>query len=58
MTRARNSAESGLANAQRQAESQKKRSLETEDQLKIAKEQIVDLKKKLAEAKGAKNVAE
>ena len=32
--------------------------LEAEDQLKIANEQITDLKKKLAEAKGAKNVAE
>ena len=32
--------------------------LEAEDQLKIAKEQIVDLKKKLAEAEGAKNVVE
>ena len=57
MTRARDSAESGLASAQRQAESQKKCLLETEDQLKIAKEQIVDLKKKLVEAEGAKNVA-
>ena len=58
MARARDSAKSGLANAQRQAESQKKRLLETEDQLKIAKEQIVDLKKKLVEAEGDKNVAE
>ena len=32
--------------------------LEAEDQLKIAKVQITDLKKKLAEAKGAKNVTE
>ena len=56
MTRARDSTESGLANAQRQAESQTKRLLETEDQLKIAKEQIVDLKKKQAEVEGAKNV--
>ena len=46
MTRARNSAESGLASAQRQAESQTKRLLEAEEQLKIAKEQIVELKKK------------
>ena len=58
MTRARDSAESGLASAQRQAESQKKCLLETDDQLKIAKEQIVDLKKKLVEAEGAKNVME
>ena len=58
MTTARDSAESGLASTQRQAESQTKRLLETEDQLKIAKEQIVDLKKKLVEAEEAKNVAE
>ena len=58
MTRARDSAESGLASAQKQAENQIKRLLETEDQLKIAKEQIVDLKKKLVEAEEAKNVAE
>ena len=32
--------------------------LEAEDQLKIAKEQIAVLKKKLAEAVGAKNVVE
>ena len=56
MTRARDSVESGLASAQKQAENQTRRLLETEDQLKIAKEQITDLKKKLAE--GAKNVAE
>ena len=58
ITRARDSAESGLASAQRQAESQTKHLLETEDQLKIAKEQIVDLKKKLVEVEGAKNVVE
>ena len=58
VTGARDSVESGLASAQRQAESQTKCLLETEYQLKIAKEQIVDLKKKLAEAEGAKNVAE
>ena len=58
MTRARESAESSLASAQKQAENQAKCLLETEDQLKIAKEQIVDLKKKLVEAEGAKNVAE
>ena len=46
MTRARDSVELGLVSAQKQAK----------DQLKIAKEQITDLKKKLAEAKGAKNV--
>ena len=58
MTRARDSAKSGLASAQKQAESQPKRLLETEDQLRIANEQIVDLKKKMAEAEGAKNVME
>ena len=47
MTMAKNSAESGLASAQKQVE----------DQLKIAKEQITDLKKKLAESERAKNVA-
>ena len=31
--------------------------LEAKEQLQIAKEQIVDLKKKLAKAEGAKNVA-
>ena len=31
--------------------------LEAEGQLQIAKEQIVDLKKRLAEAEGAKNIA-
>ena len=58
ITKARDSAESGLASIQRQAESQTKRLLETEDQLRIAKEQIVDLKKKLAEVEEAKNVVE
>ena len=38
MTRARDSAKSGLASAQKQAEDQTKRLLEAEDQLKIAKE--------------------
>ena len=32
--------------------------LEVEDQLKIAKEQIIDLKRKQTKAEGAKNVAE
>nr|XP_023898033.1 uncharacterized protein LOC112009911 [Quercus suber] len=40
------------------AQDQTKRLLDAEDQLKIAKEQIVELKKKMAEAEGAKNVAE
>ena len=57
VTRARDSTEAGLADAQKQAEDQTRRLLETEEQLHIAKEQIVDLKKKLAEAEGAKNVA-
>ena len=56
MTRARNNAESGLTSAQKQAEDQKRHLLEAEDQLKIANEQITDLKKKLAEAVGTKNV--
>ena len=58
MTRARDSAELGLASAQKQAEDQTRCLLEAEDQLRIAKEQITDLKKKLFEAEGAKNVAE
>ena len=58
MTRARDIVELGLASAQRQAESQTKCLLKTEDQLKISKEKIVDLKKKLATAEGTKNVAE
>ena len=52
MTRARDSVESGLTNTQKQAEDQTRRLLEVEDQLKIANEQITDLKKKLAEAEG------
>ena len=58
MTRARDSAEAGLASAQKQAEDQTRRLLEAEEQLKIAKEQINDLKKKLSEAEGAKGVTE
>ena len=38
MTKARGSAESSLASAQRQAEDQTRRLLEAEEQLKIAKE--------------------
>ena len=52
MTRARDSVESSLTNTQKQAEDQTRRLLEVEDQLKIANEQITDLKKKLAEAEG------
>ena len=58
MTRARDSAESGLASAQKQVEDQTRHLFEAEGQLQISKEQIIDLKKKLAEAEGAKNVAE
>ena len=58
MTRVRDSAESGLANSQKQVEHQTRCLLEVEDQLKIAKEQIIDLKKKLSEVEGAKNVTE
>ena len=57
VARARDSAEAGLASAQKQAEDQTRRLLEAEEQLQIAKEQIIDLKKKLVEAEGAKNVA-
>ena len=56
ITRARDSVELGLVSAQKQAKDQARCLLEAKDQLKIAKEQITDLKKKLAEAKGAKNV--
>ena len=58
MTRARDSVESGLVSAQKQAKDQTRRLLEVEDQLKIANKQITNLKKKLAKEKGAKNVAE
>ena len=58
VTRARDSAESGLANAQKQAEDKKRRLLEAEEQLQIAKKQIVDLKQKMAAVEGAKKVAE
>ena len=54
MTRAKDSVELGLASAQKQAEDQTRRLLEAEDQLKIVKEQITDLKKKLTEVGGPK----
>ena len=54
MIRAKDSVESGLASAQKQAEDQTRRLLEAEDQLKISKEQITDLKKKLTEVGGPK----
>ena len=52
VTRAKDSVEAGLASAQKQAEDQTRRLLEAKEQLQIAKEQIVDLKKKLAEVEG------
>ena len=58
MTRLRDSTEEGLSGAQKQAETQMKHLLEAEDQLRIAKEQIDDLKKKWFEAEMAKGVAE
>ena len=58
MTRARDSAESGLAGAQKQVKNQTRRLLAAEEQLEIAKKQINDLKKKLTEAENAKGVAE
>ena len=57
MTRAKDCAKSGLASTQKQAEDQTRRLFKAEDQLKISNEQITDLKKKLAEAEGAKNIA-
>ena len=56
--RDRDSASAGLDGAQKQAEKQTKRLLEAEDQLRIAKEQISDLKKRLILAKNDKGVAE
>ena len=58
VTRARDSAESGLANAQKQAEDQARHLQEAEGQLQITKEQIVDLKQKLAAVKEGKKVVE
>ena len=57
VTRARDSAKADLASVQKQAGDQTRHLLETEEQLQISKEHIFDLKKKLAEAEGAKNVA-
>ncbi|XP_050277778.1 uncharacterized protein LOC126719247 [Quercus robur] len=56
--RERDSASAGLNGAQKQAEEQTKRLLEAEDQLRIAKEQINDLKKRLILAENDKGVAE
>ena len=58
VTKARDSTESGLASAQKHAKDQTRHLLEVEEQLQIAKEQIVDLKQKLAEVERAKKVAE
>lgn len=58
LTKARDSAEAGLAGAQRQAEDQTRCLLTAEEQLNIAKQQIDALKKKLSEAVRAKGVAE
>ena len=56
--RDRDSASTGLASAQKQAEDQTKRLLEADDQLQITKELIKDLSKKLAAAEHDKGVAE
>ena len=55
--RERDSASAGLASAQKQAEDQTKCLLEAEDQLRIAKDLIKDLSKKLAAAEHDKGVA-
>ena len=56
--RERDSASAGLDGAQRQAKEQTRRLLEAEEQLQIAKEEIVDLKGKLVTAEHDKGVAE
>ncbi|XP_030924898.1 uncharacterized protein LOC115951916 [Quercus lobata] len=56
--RDRDSALAGLASSQKQAEDQTKRLLEAEDQLRIAKELINDLNKRLITAEHDKGVAE
>ena len=56
--RDRDNALAGLDGAQKQAEEQTRRLLEAEDQLRIAKEQISDLKKRLILAENEKGVAE
>ncbi|XP_065631120.1 uncharacterized protein LOC136068208 [Quercus suber] len=58
MTRARDNAVSGLAGYQKQAEDQTRLLGEAEEQLKIAKDLIADLKKRMADAEEAKKVAE
>ena len=56
--RDRDSASAGLASAQKQAEDQTERLLEAEDQLRIAKELINDLNKKLVTVEHDKGEAE
>ena len=56
--RERNNASAGLDGAQKQAEEQTKRLLKAKNQLRIAKEQISDLKKRLILAENAKGMAE
>nr|XP_023924566.1 inner centromere protein-like [Quercus suber] len=58
MTRARDAAETSLANAQKRAEDEIRHLRDVEDQLRISKEQIVKLKKKMAKVERAKNVTE
>ena len=56
--RERDNASVGLASAQKQAKDQTKRLLEAEDQLRIAKELVDDLNRRLAKAEHDKGVAE
>ena len=56
--RDRDSASAGLASTQKQAEDQTKRLLEAEDQLRIDKELINDLNKRLITAENDKGVVE
>nr|XP_023898951.1 uncharacterized protein LOC112010815 [Quercus suber] len=58
MTRAQDSVVSGLTGAENKAREQTKRLGEVEEQLKIAKELIEDLKAKVAAAEGAQRAAE
>nr|POE70373.1 hypothetical protein CFP56_52612 [Quercus suber] len=58
MTRARDNTMAGLAGFQKQAENQTRHLGEAEDQLKIAKELIADLRKDVVAAEEAKRVAE
>ncbi|XP_023923980.1 uncharacterized protein LOC112035381 [Quercus suber] len=58
MTRARDATETSLANAQKRAKDETRHLRDVEYQLKTSKKHIVELKKKMAEVDGAKNVAE